>query len=77
MTFNLLKDKLCTTLILALPEFTKVFEIKRDASDIGIGIVLMHDKRLIILLSEKLNGVALSYPTYDKKLYALVRMLEM
>ena len=58
MTFNLLKDKLCTTLILALLEFTKVFEIKRDASDIGIGIVLMHDKRLIILLSEKLNGVA-------------------
>lgn len=26
--------------------------------------------------SEKLNGVALNYPTYDKELYALVRTLE-
>ncbi|XP_057982336.1 uncharacterized protein LOC131167551 [Malania oleifera] len=35
------------------------------------------DKCPIAYFSEKLNGVALSYSTYDKELYALVRALEM
>ena len=36
----------------------------------------MQDMRLIAYFSEKLNGAALNYPTYDKKFYALVRTLE-
>jgi hypothetical protein len=35
----------------------------------------MQEKRPIAYFSEKLNGVALNYPTYDKELYALVRAL--
>ena len=37
---------------------------------------LMQDRRPIACFSEKLNGAALNYPTYDKVLYALVRALE-
>ena len=37
---------------------------------------LMQDRRPIAYFSEKLNGAALNYPTYDKELYALVRALE-
>lgn len=33
-------------------------------------------KNSIAYFSEKLNGVILNYSTYDKKLYALVRALE-
>ena len=36
----------------------------------------MQEGRLIAYFSEKLSGVALKYPTYDKELYALVRALE-
>ena len=36
----------------------------------------MQEKRPIAYLSEKLNGAAFNYLTYDKELYALVRALE-
>ena len=36
----------------------------------------MQEKRPIAYFSEKLNGAAFNYLTYDKELYALMRALE-
>jgi len=76
LTFVLLQKKLCFAPVLALPDFMKAFEIKCDASGMGISVVLMQDQILIAYFSENLSGATLNYPTYDKELYALVRALE-
>lgn len=73
--FNALKDKLMNTLILALPNFDKPFEIECDASNVGIGAVLLQEGHPIAYFSEKMSGARLNYSTYDKELYTLVRAL--
>jgi hypothetical protein len=70
--FNLLKKKITEQPILVLPDFSKTFQIKCDASGFAIGVVLSQDDRLIVYFSEKLNEAKTKYSTYDKEFYAVI-----
>jgi hypothetical protein len=74
--FHTLIDKLIHALLLQLLDFGKTFELKCDASRMGIGGVLLQEGKHISYFIEKLSGPSLNYSTYDKELYALVRVLE-
>lgn len=53
--FELLKLKLCTALMLALPNFDKPFEVEIDASMLGIRVVLLQDQPPIKFFNKKLT----------------------
>nr|XP_027109244.1 uncharacterized protein LOC113729114 [Coffea arabica] len=74
--FQLLKHKLTHAPLLALPNFDLTFEVECDASGVGVRAILMQGGKPITYFSEKLNGAAINYSTYDKELYALVGALD-
>nr|GEX71966.1 hypothetical protein [Tanacetum cinerariifolium] len=54
LAFQVVKEKLTTTPILVLPDFSKVFELHTDASKVAIGGALSQGGRHVAYFSEKL-----------------------
>ncbi|KAJ4807602.1 polyprotein [Rhynchospora pubera] len=70
--FQLLKQAMITTPVLALPDFTKPFILETDACQVGIGAVLMQDKKPLAFFSKGLGIKSQGLSTYEKELLAVV-----
>ncbi|GJW22240.1 putative reverse transcriptase domain-containing protein [Tanacetum coccineum] len=71
-TFQLLKQKLCSAPILALPEGSEDFIAYCDASIKGMGVVLMKREKVIAYVSRQLKIHEKNYTTHDLELGAVV-----
>lgn len=70
-TFEALKEAVTSTPVVALPDFSKVFEVECDASRRGLGAVLMQSRRPIAYLSKALSPSNLAKSIYEKELMAV------
>ncbi|GJV06508.1 putative reverse transcriptase domain-containing protein [Tanacetum coccineum] len=74
--FQLLKQKLCSAPILALPEGSEDFIAYCDASKKGLGAVLMQREKVISYASRQLKIHEKNYMTHDLELGAVVFALK-
>ncbi|GJZ38755.1 putative reverse transcriptase domain-containing protein [Tanacetum coccineum] len=74
--FKLLKQKLCSAPILALPEGSEDFIAYCDASKKGLGAVLMQREKVISYASRQLKIHEKNYTTHDLELGAVVFALK-
>ncbi|GJZ36911.1 putative reverse transcriptase domain-containing protein [Tanacetum coccineum] len=74
--FQLLKQKLYSAPILALPEGSENFVVYYDASRKGLGIVLMQREKVIAYASHQLKVHEKNYTTHDLELGAVVFALK-
>ncbi|GJY69710.1 putative reverse transcriptase domain-containing protein [Tanacetum coccineum] len=63
--FQLIKQKLCSAPILALPEGSEDFVVYCDASYKGLGVVLMQREKVIAYASRQLKVHKKNYTTHD------------
>lgn len=74
--FQTLKYKLTYTPVLALPNFRSQFVIETDASDKGIGAVLMQQGHPIAYLSKALCPRNHGLSTYEKECLAVILAID-
>lgn len=73
--FDRLKEALTSAPILALPDFTKEFEVQTDASEYALGGVLLQDNHPVAYESRKLKPAERNYPAHDKEMVAVIHCL--
>ncbi|KAJ4789708.1 polyprotein [Rhynchospora pubera] len=76
LAFNQLKQAMTDAPVLTMPDFSKPFIIETDASDKGMGAVLMQGRKPIAFLSKSLGVKAQGLSTYEKEFLALLTAVQ-
>lgn len=74
--FHALKQAMCSTLVLALPDFSKPFALETDACDIGIGAVLLQDGHPIAFYSKAIGTQNSKLSIYEKEFLAIMMAVD-
>jgi hypothetical protein len=72
VAFNQLKQAMSKPPMLALSNFEKQFMVETDASGVGIGVVLMHERDPIAFMGKALELQQLALSTYERELLTIV-----
>lgn len=74
--FDILKHKVTTASVLALPDFNQEFFIESDASGNGLGAILLQKGRPIAYFSKALGDRNLAKSAYEKELMAVALAIQ-
>ena len=74
-TFIALKQSMSEAHVLRLPNFDIEFVIETDASNVGIGAILMQEGHPLAYFSHKLGPRLHAASTYIKELHAIVEVV--
>jgi hypothetical protein len=72
IAFNTLKSALISAPVHVLPDFSKKFCVQTDASDFGVGVVLMQDGHPLAYVSKSLGPRLRGLSTYEKEYVAML-----
>ena len=73
---DVLKFALVLALVLALPDFSKPFQLQTDASDSGVGAVLLRDGHPLAFVSKSFGPRTRALSTYEKEFLAILVAVE-
>lgn len=74
--FEALKTALVSAPVLALLDFSKPFQLQTDASDSGVGAVLLQDGHPLAFVSKALGPRTSALSTYEKEFLAILVAVE-